>query len=165
MSINQEMLKELLDYNLETGQMIWINPSNYHRHLKGKIAGVFTKNNSGKMYCKIQIDGRKYNRSRLAWMWMTGSWPQDMIDHIDGNSMNDAWCNLREADCFTNSWNHQKRKKKSPLPMGVRQSQSGKYVARISCNKKHITIGTFESPEIAHQAYCEARREYFGKFA
>jgi hypothetical protein len=98
-------------------------------------------------------------------MWMTGSWPKDMIDHIDGNSMNDAWCNLREADCVTNAWNHKKRQKKSPLPMGVRQAQSGKYVARISCNKKHITIGTFENPEIAHQAYCEARREYFGKFA
>ena len=165
MSINQTMLKELLDYNLETGDMIWINPSKYHQDLKGKIAGVATIAHSGKLYQNIQINGRKYKRSRLAWMWMTGSWPKDMIDHVDGNSMNDAWCNLREADCFTNAWNHKKRQKKSPLPMGVRQAQSGKYVARISCNKKHITIGTFENPEIAHQAYCEARREYFGKFA
>ena len=165
MNINQKMLREILDYNLETGEMIWINPSKYHQDLKGKIAGSAAMHHSGKLYHNIQINGRKYKRSRLAWMWMTGSWPKDMMDHIDGNSTNDAWCNLREADCFTNSWNRKKRKKTSPLPMGVRQAQSGKYVARISCNKKHITIGTFENPEIAHQAYCKARRQYFGKFA
>ena len=165
MNINQKMLREILDYNLETGEMIWINPSKYHQDLKGKIAGSAAMHHSGKLYYNIQINGRKYKRSRLAWMWMTGSWPKDMMDHIDGNSTNDAWCNLREADCLTNAWNHKKRKKTSPLPMGVRQAQSGKYVARISCNKKHITIGTFENPEIAHQAYCKARRQYFGKFA
>jgi len=96
---------------------------------------------------------------------MTGSFPKECIDHKDGNSLNDKWENLREASILENSWNHKKRKRKYDFPMGVRQSVSGKYVARISHFKKQFTIGSFDTVEEAQIAYLKERENRFGQFA
>ena len=49
--------------------------------------------------------------------------------------------------------------------MGVRRAKSGRFVARISVNRQHLTIGTFDSPEQASAAYMAARANHFGEFA
>lgn len=163
MEINQEFLKSILDYNPETGEMTWIKPTKYHPDLLGKVAGNPAR--TPKKYWVIQIHGKKYNRSRLAWLWMTGSFPKEFIDHKDGNSLNDKWDNLREASLMENAWNHKFRKRKYDFPMGVRQSKSGRYVARISHMKKQFTIGSFDTVEEARAAYLEEREKRFGEFA
>lgn len=165
MEITQEFLKSILHYDQDTGEMIWIKPNKYHCELLGKIAGCPARANKDKIYWNIQILGKKYKRSRIAWMWMTGSFPKDCIDHKDGNSLNDKWENLREASVLENSWNHKTRKRKYDFPMGVRQSVSGKYVARISHLKRQFTIGTFDTVKEARDAYMKEREKRFGQFA
>ena len=161
--MEQQYLKSKLLYAPNKGVFYWIDPPMNHSNLLGEEAGAIR--NGVKKYYVIQIDGSKYSRGRLAFLYMTGRWPQDCIDHINGNSLDDRWLNLREATITQNAWNHKGRTKKSDLPMGVRVNSSGTYSARIGFNKKQIQIGTFETLEKAHHAYLKAREKYFGTFA
>lgn len=162
--LTQDRLMQILRYEANTGLFTWICPPKYHPRLAGEIAGQKISGRSGKGYWHIQIDGRKWKRSRLAFLYMTGRMPSECIDHINGDSLDDRWENLREATITQNAWNHKSRKKKSHMPMGVR-TQNGKYVARIAVNKKQITIGTFLTQEAAAAAYQSAREKYYGEFA
>lgn len=163
--LEQTALKERLRYEPETGHFYWVLPSKFHSEKVGALAGTVTATHSGKAYVNISIDGRKYKRSRLAILFMTGRWPEQQVDHINGNSCDDRWCNLREATPQQNAWNHKKRKKPSTLPMGVRTAASGRFVARISVNKKLLTLGTFDTPHAAYSEYLAARRRFYGQFA
>jgi len=49
--------------------------------------------------------------------------------------------------------------------MGVRVTHNGKYQARIAVNKKQIAIGTFDTPDLASQAYQQKRKEFFNEYA
>lgn len=158
-------VKRCLDYNPNTGVMIWVNVSPYHKEKNGREAGTLLPNNHRKFYHVISLGGRKHKRSRLAFAWMTGRWPAHQIDHINGDSTDDRWENLREATATQNAWNHRKRAKTSGLPMGVRSNPSGRFSARIAVNKRMIQIGTFDTSEAAAEAYAAARRQYYGQFA
>lgn len=158
-------VRDALDYDQETGVMVWRSISPYHKGKIGAEAGTVTPSNRDKCYHNITICGRKYKRSRLAFAWMTGRWPEHQIDHINGNSLDDRWSNLREATPLQNAWNHKRRAKKSALPMGVRSNPSGRYSARLAVDKRMIQIGTFDTIEDAERAYAEARERYYGQFA
>ena len=162
--IDAEQLRWLLHLN-DDGTLTWLQPGKYHTDLVGTEAGSVMPTHAGKAYWGVQILGRKFKRSRIVFCLTHGRWPEQQIDHINGNSLDDRPCNLREATPTQNAWNHKGRAKKSPLPMGVRQAVSGRYVARISVNKKPITIGTFDAPESAAIAYQAARATHFGEFA
>jgi hypothetical protein len=158
-------IRAVLDYDPKAGVMTWIAPSKHHNRLTGTEAGTSQRGQTGKAYWKIAINGRKFGRSRLAFAWMTGEWPPHMVDHIDGNSLNDAWANLRHATVLENAWNHQRRAKKSSLPMGVRTTAAGRYAARLAVNKVMLHLGAFDSPEAAEAAYRQARKVHYGDFA
>lgn len=51
---------------------------------------------------RITVGGKTYKAARLAWLYMTGHWPREEIDHINRNSLDDRWCNLRDVDRSTN---------------------------------------------------------------
>lgn len=100
-------LKEILNYNPETGIFTW--KSRRPRIRVGQIAG--SKNNE--RYVNIKIDGILYKAHRLAWLYMTGEWPKDQIDHINGIRDDNRFCNLREVTNASNQWNktHNKNNK------------------------------------------------------
>jgi hypothetical protein len=158
-----ERIAQVLRY--ADGRLFWEQPSKNHAGLTGKEAGSVYYANSGKAYWVVQVDGRKYRRSRIVFCLFMGRWPVEQIDHIDGDSLNDVPGNLREATATQNAWNHKRRAKRSALPMGVRASRYGTFEARIAANKKTYFIGTFATPEAAHREYLAARRVHFGEFA
>lgn len=147
------------------GSLLWLHAPKNHPDLQGRPAGSEAQGHSGKSYCLVQVDGRKYRRSQIVFCMTTGEWPEHQIDHINGNSLDDRPRNLRSATAIQNAWNHKKRAKASPLPMGVRVAKSGRYVARIAVNKRQITIGTYDDSEQASRAYQSARIQHFGEFA
>jgi hypothetical protein len=151
--ITQERLKELLDYNPETGIFTW---RGYRRGTRPGVTRAGTPSYKGYgcqgFYWRIGVDGRYYLASRLAWLYMTGKWPTQLIDHKDGDSSNDAFSNLREASRRQNSQNllRPHRGNKSGF-LGVTRGVNNRWIATIR-------IGSYASPEEAYAAYVAAKR-------
>ena len=83
----QSRLREVLDYNFITGELIW--KANRNRHLIGKPAGWVNA------YRYVTVDRVQYRANRLIWRWVTGQDPGSLIvDHWDDDPTNDAWHNL-----------------------------------------------------------------------
>jgi hypothetical protein len=158
-------LADIFDADLNIGVLVWKCISKYHREKRGAVAGIAAPNRNGKCYWVIKIAGRKYKRSRIIFAMANGRWPKHQVDHINGNSLDDRACNLREATQTQNSWNHHKRSRRIQLPMGVRALKSGKYQARIACNKVMHHLGSYITPDEAALVYQNARRRFFGEFA
>jgi hypothetical protein len=112
-------------------------------------------------YLRTVIDGREYRLQRLAFLYMTGEWPQNIVDHRDGDRLNNRWSNLRDATCSVNQQNRHRpsRQNRSGL-LGVRQRKDG-WAAVISVggrNARKQWLGLFKTPEAARSAYLEAKR-------
>jgi hypothetical protein len=151
--LTAERLRELLDYNPETGIFTWRQaPSNSIK--AGSIAG--SKNHDG--YRRIKINLIDHAAHRLAWFYVHGVWPAHEIDHINGIRTDNRICNLRDVPRMDNMQNQRtaQRGAKSGF-LGV-YSNHGKWRAAIQVNKKTIALGNFATPEEAHQAYLEAKR-------
>ena len=99
-----ERLRQLLDYNPGTGAFIWVCPTS-HRVFVGSLAG--TPHNKG--YRKICVDGVRYFAHRLAWLYMTGEMPKEQIDHINRDTTDDRFINLRQASSSQNQRNREKQ--------------------------------------------------------
>lgn len=162
--IPNALIESRLQVDLVEGKCYWLDATKHHKELVGQEAGFAMKNHSGKYYWIIKIDGIPYKRSQLVLALASGQWPTDTVDHIDGNSLNDKAENLRHATVTQNAWNHKTRKKSENTPMGVRALPSGRFQARIACDKKQITLGVFDSVEAASAAYQAGRKEHFHAF-
>lgn len=154
---SQERLKELFNYNEETGDLIWkVKPSK--RTKAGDIAG------SKEEYIKIRIEGKAYRAHRLIWRYMTGEDPGELeIDHKDENKYNNAFINLRKATNGQQQGNRSVRKDNKVRLKGVCKVRN-KYRAQIRCNGKHMHLGYYPTKEEAHKAYCEAADKLHGDF-
>lgn len=162
--LTQEYLKSILRYNRSTGSFIWIKPPLQHPRLLGTDAGGYRKDsNSENLYCYIKINRRRYKRASLAILYVTGVMPA-LVDHKNGITTDDRYRNLRPATQQQNAWNTRDYSRTSPLPMGVRQVQSGRYQARIRHEGKLISLGVFDDPEQASETYQSFKKQHHGEF-
>lgn len=160
MVTTQSQLKEVLDYNPDTGIFKWLVKLNT-RILIGQRAG----NTSSCGYRKIKIGGKLYREHRLAFLFMTGSIPK-CIDHINRIKVDNRWINLREATYSQNRANTQLYTNCKSGIKGVSfHDKSGKWRAGITVNAKRIDLGYHETKEEAASAYLKGAISFFGKFA
>jgi hypothetical protein len=87
-----------------------------------------------------------------------------VIDHVDGDGLNNQRSNLRHCTNIQNSYNRRNYKNSSSKYKGVCK-HGNKYHARIGFNKKHIHLGTFTSEDDAALAYNKKAKELFGEYA
>lgn len=151
--LTAERLREVLDYDAETGIFRWKASCSNQKRV-GDIAGSVSK--SG--YRQIRVERRLYLAHRLAWLYVTGHWPDGDVDHKNMIPGDDWFENLRNA---TNSQNQQNQRKahthnKTGL-LGVQQ-RGRRFVAQITVNGVQRYLGLFPTPETAHAAYLEAKR-------
>lgn len=73
--------------------------------------------------------------------------------------------NLREASSFQNQWNAKRRRDNTSGYKGVTRSKSGRWFAKIKKHNKLTHLGTYDTPQEAHEAYCAAAREMHGEYA
>lgn len=168
---------KLLSYDPETGLFVWNerSPSEFLGGVRGaewecarwnsRYAGKVAGNRS--QYTSIKIRGTLYKAHRLAWLICHGEFPEDMIDHVNGDKHDNRICNLRKATRAENMFNRGEPKKKSAIGFkGVHFSKSAQcYIAVITYFKKRKFLGQFSTPEEAHEAYWQAAIKYHGEFA
>lgn len=159
---NQERIKSLLVYDPATGAFKW-RVSLSCRAPVGSVAG--TKKMNG--YCCIALDNRKYQSHRLAWVYMTGRDPgQMLIDHINGIRDDNRWENLRLATRAQNQVNSKcPIRNASGLKGASKCPNAARWKATIRHGGKNVYLGIFQSPELAHEAYCRAAKKLYGDFA
>lgn len=90
--------------------------------------------------------------------------PDVLVDHKNNNPLDNRRDNLRICTARENGWN-QSGNSGRKLPVGIRITPAGRYVAVIQPNKKHIHLGTFDTLEEAATARRDAELKYFGDFA
>ena len=170
MELTAARLREVLDYDPETGVFRWRERKNKNGDGRGlwklkRDVGTY----SMKGYLTVEIGGRNYQSHRLAWLHVTGKWPKDQIDHINGIRDDNRFLNLREATAFENTRNAKAKKNNKTGLKGVsrRQRISGTFVfvARIHLENKRVHLGCFKTAEEASRAYIESARKHFGEFA
>lgn len=159
--LTQERLNSVLRYDPDTGEFFWRQSGIGRRaHLRAGYVNLALG------YLLIWFDGKKYYAHRLAWLLMTGAWPQHGIDHKDGNKTNNRFCNLRQATQTLNQANQKRHKNNRSGYKGVvKNGKSMTWSARISAHGKHHYLGSFSSPQEAHESYCTAAKKHFGEFA
>jgi hypothetical protein len=86
-----------------------------------------------------------------------------VVDHLDGNGLNNLEKNLRKATRGQNCRN--RKANRSCEYKGVRPTGSGTWRARIQADRKRIELGTYNSPAEAAWAYDKAAMKIHGKFA
>ena len=87
-----------------------------------------------------------------------------VIDHINGNTLDNRRCNLRVCTQAENSRNRKTSENTISGYKGVIKKKN-RWQARIMYNSEHINLGFFSTPQEAHEAYCAAALKYFGEFA
>ena len=142
MHLTQDRLKELLEYQPETGLFLWRKTGTGRRR---KEAG-----NASREYLRIQIDGKLYYAHRLAFLYMTG-WMPEFVDHKDGDTLNCRWDNLRESTTSENGKNTTRR--------GYHVDRHGRYRVQLTTDYKRLTVGSYETAEEARSAYETAKRQ------
>jgi type II secretory pathway component PulK len=154
---DQDTLKRLLDYDQETGRLVWKSrpremfSSDRTRNAWNKrFAGVkaFTSvNPDGYRYGTI--NGNTYRAHRIIFTIMTGQVP-DQVDHISGNRSDNRWNNLRDVSQVENSRNMRRSPKNTSGITGVHLNKRlNKFQSYIRDDGKLQHLGLFDTMEAA----------------
>lgn len=117
--VKQEIISRL-NYNPETGSLVWASRGCkfFDGERVGKDVGyTFIKGGYTNKIVSMEIKGKKVSLvvARLCWLVQTGDWPKNTIDHIDRDSLNNKWDNLRDVTQCENNQNKSSVYKKKPL--------------------------------------------------
>jgi hypothetical protein len=101
-------------------------------------------------YRVLRLGGKEYRMHRLIWLYVTGSWPEGVLDHINGMGLDNRISNLRDVDFRENSRNQALHRDSTSGIMGVHFHKSiQKWTAHIQVNNKKLHLGSFETKEEA----------------
>ncbi len=113
-------------------------------------------------YLTFMVDRKVYRANRLAYFYMTGEWPKGVVDHVNEVKSDNRWSNLRDVTNLQNCQNVSKpRRNNATGYLGVHlHRKTNKFRALLTANGLRVDLGLFTDPEIAHQAYLQAKKIY-----
>lgn len=150
-AITQARLKELLNYDPETGVFTWLTGQQ-----SGEIAG--TRNNG---YLIIRVEGHSYPAHRLGWFYIHGTWPDRNLDHVNRTRDDNRLKNLREATPSQNAQNVAAHKDNNSGVRGILWDKSRrKWVAELTVNGKLMFKQRFNLKEEAVFARKQAEKQH-----
>jgi hypothetical protein len=92
--------------------------------------------------------------------------PGQVVDHRDGDTLNNQRSNLRITNFFGNSRNRRSKNMRNGGFKGVYPAKSGsRWRAKIVVCSRQLYLGTFGDPVVAARAYDSAALQHFGEFA
>lgn len=152
--LTQKRLKEMLDYNPETGVLTWVIS-------QGRVkTGDICNSKCRYGYVMVRLNSKKYRAHRLAFLYMTGKWPE-FIDHINHVRDDNRWVNLREVTYQENNRNASISKNNKSGFTGVCWiTRDEKWLAKIVINKKPVYLGFYGDRFEAICARASANNKY-----
>lgn len=152
-NLTQTRLVDLLHYSPETGEFTWRVSARKGRVKAGDRAGHLAACG----YRTIRVEGVLLRAARLACLYMTGSWPEEVVDHVNGDRGDDRWENLRMCSELENQENVTANSR-TGRPLGAHyHSHSGLWRARIKRGGTTTSLGYYRTATEAHRAYLEAK--------
>jgi len=167
----ESFFKESLRYDPETGELWWVKEGERRvgrpRDL-GRPAGSLSHG-----YLVIGLpksvtgDQLWYPKvHRVAWFLHHNNWPDEQIDHINGDRKDNRIENLRLTTSQQNNLNRGALKGTSSKYKGVDwHKATQKWRSSIKFNRTDKHLGVYVSEEDAARAYDKAARELHGDYA
>ena len=154
MNLSTKTVRELLNYNPDTGVFTWRERSHewfktdrdwrrWNNRYAGKIAGTVHRNARGYPSLLIRVLNKTHYASRLAFLWKGKPMPEQ-VDHDDGDSLNQAWENLLASTATKNQKNRSMSRTNTSGFTGVHwHKPNSKWLAKGSLNGKQHHLGLF----------------------
>jgi hypothetical protein len=168
------VLRQLIDYDPETGALVWrVRDVSFFTDGKKSAIGAMNawnaryaekpalkvKNSGG--YFRGRVFSRRYLAHRVAWAIYSGAWPENEIDHINGDRLDNRIANLRSVTRQENNRNRAIGITNTSGTIGVSwHSRDLVWSAQIHKNGKQKHIGHFKSKDEAIEARAKANAEY-----
>jgi len=165
--VSPEYLRELFMY--ENGRLYWKARNECH-FVSEKASKIWNAKFPGKEvgyelkgYRRVRFLGRLWSVHAVIYALHHGPFT-GIIDHIDGNTLNNNLANLRLTDRLGNSRN---RSVNARIQSGLKGAypSGSKWFSTIRIDGKPHYLGLFDTAELAHAAYAKAARKHFGEFA
>lgn len=105
----RDFLLTVLHYEPESGELRWRidwhdEASGEQLHFCGNLAGKIERRGKYR-FLVTRLEGKDWHCSRLIWLMQTGEWPKHIIDHKNGDALDNRWKNLRDVTPLQNSRN------------------------------------------------------------
>jgi len=161
MEIEPGTLRDLLDYDPETGVLTWrhrpCGAKNFNARYAGKEAGCLLPIG----YRQLTIDNERFCAHRVAWAIHHGRWPENQIDHINGVRNDNRISNLRDVSHQENHRNQAIPKSNKSGVIGVHWNKRlRKWRAQIKIGGQQKHLGCFNCVADAAAARAKADAEY-----
>lgn len=154
MPLSYKLVRKLFKY--DDGNLIWKVSKGSVK--AGSIAGCITFNGR---FC-VKINEKQYLIHRVVWLYHYGYMPENFLDHIDRNPLNNRIENLREASKSCNAINCDLHSNNTSGIKGISFYKSlNKWKVTITSNKKQHYLGIFKNFDEA-VCYRLAAEQCFG---
>jgi hypothetical protein len=155
--LTKESLLETFEY--KDGILYWKKAN--RPSFNGKEAGWVNTNG----YKRVFVDGKQHHIHRVIYMMFYGEMPK-VIDHIDGNPLNNRIENLRGATRAENALNSKLQSRNTSGCKNVTWSKDRKkWIVYVKVNKKATYFGQYDCLELADLVAQEARNKHHTNFA
>lgn len=152
------LIRAVLDYDPDSGIFTWKAPKT------ARVMGCRAGHLKPTGYRVLRLFNKTYQESHIAWLWCTGGWPPEEIDHINCVRDDNRICNLREATRSQNQRNRRTRFNSRSGMKGVYPNAGG-WQAYITVSGRRINLGCYVTKEEASAAYMGAARVLAKEFA
>jgi len=112
-------------------------------------------------YAKTTLESRQQSETTLTMHRLVMGYKGKMVDHADGNGLNNQKENLRIC---TNSENARNQRRDS-IKGAVLDKRGGRWLSQISFDKRRYSLGTYATEKEAGEARDKAAIVLHGKFA
>lgn len=166
MELSAEYVRSVMEYSPDTGVFVWRYRSDVPKEWNTRFAGREIRNRRTSGHLFAILNYQQIPLHRLAWLYMMGEMPENLIDHINGDRADNRWSNLRQATTFQNAQNRIASSRSSHGLKGLHWHKAAqKWCAQIRANGRREYLGLFESKDDALAAYRVAAERLHGEFA
>ena len=149
MRLTQQRLREVLNYDPETGLFTSVGVRKGSKFRKGDVVGNF----NGMGYIIMMVDRKLYKAHRLAWLDFYGYLPENQVDHINRVRHDNRIKNLREVTQTCNNRNTAMHRTNTSGVKGVVFCKRDElWAARVSLNNRSTYYGHYKNFEDAVRA-------------